>query len=586
MVNGSTMKRVRKSLVGAALICTVMANDADAAPPADLVIRGGQVITMDVSQPVAESVACRDKRIVYVGSNEQAAAYIGPQTQIIEAEGLTVIPGFIEGHGHFVGLGRSKMILDLSTAQQWEDIVAMVEGAAETALPGEWIIGRGWHQSKWNRRPQPNVEGYPVHESMSRVSDENPVRLIHASGHMSMANHLALKLAGINKDTADPRGGEILRDADGQPTGVLRESAQSLLTDGQRRTAAQSEELSRAIQLATEECLRNGITTFQDAGSSFAEIDTFRELAESGRLGVRLWVMVRESNARLRRWLADYRMIGVGDHHLTVRAVKRSIDGALGSHGAWLLEPYEDLSQSTGLQALSLASLRETAEIVLEHDCQLCVHAIGDRANREVLDVFESACARTSGGSQLRWRIEHAQHLHPVDIPRFAGLGVVASMQGIHCTSDAAFVVERLGERRAQEGAYVWRSLLDSGAVVTNGTDTPVESVSPIRSFYASVTRRTDAGAAFFPDQRMTRAEALKSYTLDAAYAGFEEELKGSLEPGKLADLVVLSQDLLHCPVDEILSTEIIHTIVGGRVLYSRDLARTRPGGDAATRPK
>jgi predicted amidohydrolase YtcJ len=388
---------------------------------------------------------------------------------------------------------------------------------------------------------------------------------------MSMANQLALRLSRIDADTPAPSGGEILRDADGHPTGALRETAQSLLADGQRSTSPRTADLELAIQLATEECLRNGVTTFQDAGSSFSEIDAFRRLAETGQLGIRLWVMIREQNARLRRSLADYRMIGVGDHHLTVRAIKRSIDGALGSHGAWLLEPYSDLPQSTGLQTLSLAALRETAQLALTHDFQLCVHAIGDRANREVLNVYEHAFNSSPAAVSRRWRIEHAQHLHPQDVSRFAKLNVIASMQGIHCTSDAAFVIDRLGEERARLGAYVWQDLLQSGALVTNGTDVPVESINPLRSFYASVTRRKDNGTAFFPEQCMTRGQALRSYTLDAAVAGFEEDEKGSLTPGKLADIVLLSRDLLRCTDEEILSTKIVHTIVGGELVYSRN---------------
>ena len=553
------------------IIVLIMGEFGYCAAPADLVIRGAEVVTMDTSQPVAQSVACRGDRIVRVGSDEETAALVGPDTQVIAADGLMVVPGFIETHGHFVSLGRSKMILDLTQARRWEDVVALVGDAARDARPGEWIIGRGWHQSKWTSRPRPDVQGYPVHEQLSGASPDNPVRLVHASGHMSMANQRALTLAGIDHDTVDPAGGEILRDADGRPTGVLRESAQSLLTDGRRPARGHAEDLQTAVQLATEECLRSGITTFHDAGSSFAEIDAFRELAEAGRLGVRLWVMIRESNDRVRRSAAEYRMIGFGNHYLTVRAIKRSIDGALGAHGAWLLEPYSDLPQSTGLQTLSLRALEETARLAIAHDLQLCVHAIGDRANREVLNVYERAFNDSPAADSRRWRIEHAQHLHPRDVPRFAELGVIASMQGVHCTSDAAFVVDRLGQERAKQGAYVWQDLLKSGALVVNGTDAPVESVSPLRSFYASVTRRTNDGETFFEDQRMTRQQALRSYTLDAATAGFEEDVKGSLTPGKLADVVVLSRNLLQCSDEEILSTQVVHTIVGGKLAYSRD---------------
>jgi hypothetical protein len=317
--------------------------------------------------------------------------------------------------------------------------------------------------------------------------------------------------------------------------------------------------------------LAKGVTSFQDAGSSFDTIDVFRNLADQGQLPVRLWVMVRDGNDHLARQLSDYRMIGRGNNRLTVRGIKRSIDGALGSHGAWLLEPYDDLPNSAGLNTSSIESIRETARLARRHGFQLCVHAIGDRANRETLDLFEGMLESNPDAPSLRWRIEHAQHLHPQDIPRFAHLGVIASMQGVHCISDAVYVTQRLGQRRAQSGAYVWRSLLDSGAVVINGSDAPVEDVNPIDSFYASVTRRLPSGVAFHTEQCMTRTEALRSYTLDAAYAAFEEDLKGSLTPGKLADLVVLSGDILTCSDEEILQAEVQYTIVGGKIVFARD---------------
>jgi predicted amidohydrolase YtcJ len=281
--------------------------------------------------------------------------------------------------------------------------------------------------------------------------------------------------------------------------------------------------------------------------------------------------MIGEVNEVLKRRLPQYRIVGLGDHHLTVRAIKRFIDGALGTHGAWMLEPYVDLPRSSGLNTLPLESLAETAELAMRHDFQLCVHAIGDRANRQTLDLFERTLQKHPEKRDLRWRIEHAQHLSPVDIPRFHRLGVIAAMQAVHATSDAPFVVTRLGERRSREGAYAWRSLLDAGAVIVNGTDAPVEEVDPIRSFYASVTRRLESGATFFPEQRMTRLEALRSYTASPAYAAFEESLKGSLTPGKLADIVVLSEDILSAPEEKVLQARVLYTIVGGKVLLDRD---------------
>jgi predicted amidohydrolase YtcJ len=561
---------------------------AQAQDKADLVLLGGNIVTVDPKMPKAQALAARGDRIVAVGNDAEISKLIGDGTKVIRLDGKFVMPGFIEGHGHFVGLGLSKMMLDLRSAKSWDDIVRQVESAAKNAKEGEWIIGRGWHQEKWDRKPEPNVDGYPTHESLSRVSPKNPVHLSHASGHMSFANAEAMRIAGVTAATKPPSGGEIPHDPDGNPIGVFRETAQNLI--GRAQSAAERarspedrlQHLHKAIELATDECLKKGITSFQDAGSPFEVLDVFRRLADERKLRLRLWVMVRDDNRRLATDLAKYRMIGGGDNHLTIRAIKRSIDGALGPHGAWLLEPYEDLRTSPGLNTSSIESIKETARLALENDYQLCVHAIGDRANRETLNIFELAFRskpespsppRGGGqgqGSSRRWRVEHAQHLHPDDIPRFAKLDVIASMQGIHCTSDAVFVLRRLGQRRAEQGAYVWRSLLDSGAIVTNGTDAPVEDVSALDSFYASVTRKLPSGAVFFPAQKMTREEALRSYTRDCAYSAFEEDLKGTLTPGKLADITVLSRDILACPDDEIRSTQVLYTIVGGKVAFKQ----------------
>jgi predicted amidohydrolase YtcJ len=314
--------------------------------------------------------------------------------------------------------------------------------------------------------------------------------------------------------------------------------------------------------------LRHGITSFQDAGSSTAEVDLLRELADRSELQVRLWVMLNEDNGVLARKLAAYRLVDHGGGYLTVRGIKRMVDGALGTHGAWLLEPYDDLPSSSGLNVLPLAELRKTAELALAHDYQLCVHAIGDRANREVLDLFEQFFRENPAKKDLRWRIEHAQHLHPDDIPRFASLGVIASMQGNHATSDGPFVVQRLGQRRAASGAYAWRALLDAKATVINGTDVPVERIDPIACFFSSVTRQMASGATFFPEQAMSRDEALQSYTAAAAWAAFEGTEKGTLTPSKLADIVVLSGDLLTAPATEIPKIRVETTIVGGKVRY------------------
>jgi predicted amidohydrolase YtcJ len=545
------------------------------AQPADLVLRNGRLVTLEKDRPEAQALAARDGKIVAIGTNQAIAKLAGPSTRTIDLRGRLAIPGFIEGHGHFTALGASKMTLDLRDAKNWDQIVAMVAAAAKEAKPGAWILGSGFHQSKWDRPPEPNVRGFPVHESLSRVSPRNPVWLTHASGHAGFANAAALQEAGVNKDTPDPVGGEILRDPGGNPTGLLNEGAQELVQRVLDSRSQGEAETRKQIELAERECLSKGITTFEDAGASFATVDVFRKMAESGELRLRLWVMLREPGNELAANLSRYRMIGAGGDHLTVRAIKEYMDGALGSRGAWLLKPYSDLPEDapnrSGINTEKLADIRQTAELAIANGFQLCTHAIGDRANREVLDLYESVFREHPDKQDLRWRIEHAQHLDPADIPRFAKLGVIAAMQAIHCTSDAPFVVERLGRERAEAGAYVWQKLIRSGAVVGNGTDTPVEDVDPIRCYYAAVTRRLKDGSVFFPDQRMSRMEALRSYTVSNAYAAFEEASKGSLAVGKLADVTVLSKDILTVPEDQIESARVDYTIVGGKVMYQRD---------------
>ena len=553
------------------LVLTLAA--AYAQPPADLVVRNGKIATMEASQPMVQAVAIGNGLIVGLGTNAQVARFIGKDTKVVDLNGAFAMPGLIESHGHFMGIGQFKRSLNLMNSKKWDDIVAMVAAAAKEAKPGEWIIGRGFHQSKWTEAPTPNVQGFPVHDGLSKVSPNNPVLLTHASGHASMVNRKAMEVSGITRDTKDPKGGEILRDASGRPTGLLNETAQGLTRSSYNKYLAlrtpeqRKADLQLEATLAAQECVGKGITSFQDAGSGFDTVDLLREMYKDGKLDLRLWLMLRESNEGLKARGAQYKFIGEAKEHITVRAIKRQIDGALGSRGAWLLAPYEDMPSSAGLNTESLTDIAETAEFAKANGFQLCVHAIGDRGNRETLDIFEKAQA---GDRSLRWRVEHAQHLSAQDIPRFAQLGVIAAMQAVHCTSDAPYVLARLGPKRAEEGAYVWRSLLDSGAKVTNGTDAPVEDVDPIPSLYAAVTRKLADGKEFFPKQKMTRLEALRSYTLDAAYAGFEEDRKGSIKAGKLGDLTVLSKDFLTAPDSELLKMEVLYTVIGGKVVHQR----------------
>ena len=552
---------------------TSQAPQGPAPAPADLVLRGGRIITLDDRTPNAQALAARNGAVVAVGSDADVARFVGPNTQVIDLAGQTAIPGFIEGHGHFNNLGQGKMNLDLMNTKSWEEIIHQVALAVEKAKPGQWIIGRGWHQEKWSSTPQPNVEGFPLHASLDKVSPNNPVYLTHASGHASFANAKALELSGITKDTANPNGGEILKDKAGNPTGLLRETASGLIRTGTGEPRPTPEEAearaNRALELADQESISKGITSFQDAGSTFAVVDRMKRLIDAGRMHVRLWVMIRGGNAQS---LAANRVVGYGNNQLTVRAIKITADGALGSRGAWLLEPYSDKADSVGLPTVPVEQMRASVQTALEAGYQVGIHAIGDRANREVLNIYEEAFKKNGkNGKDLRWRVEHAQHIHPADIPRFGQLGVIASMQGIHCTSDAPWVEPRLGARRAAEGAYVWQKLMQSGAVVTNGTDAPVEDVDPIASYYATVTRKDKSGKVFYGDQKMTRLEALRSYTVANAFAAFEEDIKGTLSPGKLADITVLTQDITAVPDDQILKTQVSYTIIGGKIAYKKN---------------
>jgi predicted amidohydrolase YtcJ len=554
---------------------TIGARAAQTPPqPASLVLTNGKIVTVENAPAEAQAIAVLGDRIVAIGTSADIKRYIGQGTEVIDLKGQLAIPGFIESHGHFTGVGQAQLNLNLMKTTSWEEIVGMVEQAVKTAKPGQWIYGRGWHQEKWTARPEPNVEGFPTHASLSKVSPNNPVLLTHASGHASFANAKAMELSGVTGQTSNPAGGDFLKDAAGNPTGLFRETASRLIRGGAgepRRT--QAEEVARArkiLELASAEAVSKGITSFQDAGSSFADVDLVKQMIDEGRMNVRLWIMLRMGNDALAANLAKYRTIDYGNGFLTVRAIKKAIDGALGPRGAWLLEPYSDKPGDTGRNTSTVEDIQETARLAMQHGYQLCVHAIGDRANRETLNIFEQTFKANPDKKDLRWRIEHSQHLHPSDIPRFGALGVIASMEGIHCTSDAPYVLARLGPKRAEEGAYVWQKLMKSGAIVTNGTDAPVEDVDPIASYYATVSRKLKDGSVFFPDQRMSRMEALRSYTINGAFAAFEEGSKGSLTVGKYADIVVLSKDILTIAEDEIPTALVATTIVGGKVRYRR----------------
>jgi hypothetical protein len=565
------------------LIVLLLASAAGCAPrviPADLVLRNGKVVTMDSTTPQGEAVAVTGDKITAIGSDADISRYVGSNTKVIDLQGHLAIPGFNESHGHFTALGQTLTQLRLRGIPTWQEIVQMVATATKDGKPGALILGDGWHQEKWNQSPGRVVQGFQTNDLLNEVAPNNPVVLGHASGHALIANDAALKLAGITAATPNPPGGKIIKDATGRPTGILVDDAQGLMTRAvAKRQAERTPDEARAdflnqIHLATQNALANGVTTFQDMGESFATIDAIKQIVDAGKMPLRLYILIDQAEVRADDVdsLVSHRMIDVGNGHLTVRAIGEiTSDGALGSRSAWMLKPYDDDPTNTGLNVTTMTRIKEIAEIGLLHGFQISVHAIGDRANQETLNTYQAVFNEHHVKSDtLRWRIEHAQHLNPADIPRFGQMGVVASMQAIHQCSDAPYVLPRLGTQRASEGAYVWQKLWQSGAVVTNGTDVPVEAISPIASFHCSVTRyAVGTDSAFFPDQKLSRDQALKTYTVNGAFVEFHEKQTGSLTPGKWADITVLSRDIMTAPADSILGTQVLYTIVGGKVVYT-----------------
>jgi predicted amidohydrolase YtcJ len=553
-------------------VSLLMYNCSNNADIADTIIHNGTIYTVDPSRPLAGAVATKAGKILFVGSMEEAGSFRGNQTKMIDLQGSTMTPGFIEGHAHFMGVGQSKLSLDLMPTTSYEELIQLVAAKVQTVESGEWITGRGWHQDKWDSISAPIVQGFPTHHALSAVSPDNPVFLKHASGHAALANARAMEIAGISAKTEADEGGEVFRDQFGEPTGIFNETAQGMIS----RHIPENDDktMQRAFDMAIKTCLENGITGFHDAGSGPSVIDLYKKNLQSGKMRIRLYVMLDGSNqSLLSSYFATGPEIGLGDDFLTIRAIKLYGDGALGSRGAWLLDDYEDMPGEFGHSTTPIAHISEVCKEAVGHGFQVCTHAIGDRANHEVLNVYEEALpGSTDQPNALRFRIEHAQHLHPNDIPRFADLGVIPAMQAIHMSSDRPWAIDRLGEQRIVDGAYVWQDLLQSGARIVNGTDAPVEPIDPVACFFASVTRQTLEGqppGGFEPRQKMTREQALKSYTLDAAFGAFEERIKGSIEVGKYADFTVFSRDIMKVPEEEILQTRVLMTIVNGEVAYS-----------------
>lgn len=526
----------------------------------DLIVRNATIYTVDTAMPVAQALAVKDGRFLLVGSNAEVDAIAGPGTERLEAAGRIIIPGMIDAHAHLPNLGRTLRTVNLRGTTSYEEVIALIESRAEQVPSGTWIMGRGWDQNDWVS------QDFPTHQDLSAAVPRHPVYLERVDSHAALANQLAMRLAGVDWRTEDPHGGKIIRDADGNPTGTFIDEARLLVESAVPPTSKR--ELVARIQAGMRQANKWGLTGIHDAGVGTDTVELYEELAAREQLTLRYYVMVEAGTPGLLELLNHGPRIAMGDHMVWTRAIKVSADGAMGSRGAALLRDYRDDPGNRGLMLADYDSVLTIAKLALEHGFQLNVHAIGDRANRRVLDAYQAALEHT--GRDHRFRIEHAQLLSTEDIPRLAELGVIPSMQGSHQTSDMYWVADRLGVQRV-ERAYPWRSLRETGVIIPNGSDFPVEAVNPLISFRAFVTRQDADGwpeGGWFPGQRLDREEALKSITIWPAHAAFMENDVGSISVGKLADFVVLDRDIMTVPTDQILGTRILRTVVGGRSVY------------------
>jgi len=532
---------------------------------ADLLITG-TIYTANDDSPIVEAVVVSNGRFTYVGSLEGARLAASEQVREIELDSRIGYPGFIESHGHLSSLGESITNLDLNGVDSYQTIVGMVADAAAKAVPGQVIKGRGWHQSKWQSQPKITVDGFPTHRSLSEVSPNNPVFLGHANGHSALINQAAMDEINLSFTTTPPEGGVIVKDARGNPTGILHENAIDLAYP---LVALSVDSAKAAILAAQRHAFRWGITNFHDAGAGKTDIEAQQMLNDSGDLKLRVYTMVSAQDEVLSDyWLARAPLIAKDDSRLTIRSFKAVMDGALGSRTAWLHAPYTDDPGTSGVQTFDEDRLIDIMKRSVKYGWQINTHAIGDKANTVVLDAIEAAQLTPY---DHRARIEHSQHLIRSDINRFADLGVIASIQTIHMSSDRPWAIDRLGQERIETGAYIWRDLLNAGVHLANGTDVPVEPINPLANFYAAVARKTLNGMpedGFELNQRMTRKEALKSMTLWNAFAGFEEDQLGSIEVGKQADITVLDRDIMTVEESDILSTNVAMTIVSGEIVY------------------
>ena len=534
---------------------------------ADLILRNGIIHTVDENNPRAEAVAIAGDRIVFVGANREVEAYRGPTTRAIDLQGKTVVPGFIDSHYHFQGVGKREYDLNLDGCKSMEEFLSRIKNWAAKKQSNEWVAGRGWMEEDWPGKQ------FPTRRDLDAVVADLPVYLTRADGHMAVVNSKALQIANVDRTTANPQGGEILKDSKAEPNGLLIDKAMDLVN---RHIPTSSRELQEKHALAADtRALAYGLTTIHDAGSDWQTIDLWKRLYEQDKLQIRIYEFVRGPGEAIERLLNEGSQIGLFNNHLTIRGIKISIDGALGSRGAALLEKYSD-EATMGLFLYKDEEVYPTIKTATQKGIQVAIHAIGDAANRKVLDLYERALNEVAAAARKigepRHRIEHSQIVHADDLPRFKKLGIIPSMQPSHAIGDLHFATRRLGMDRMYE-AYAWRTFIDQGCMIAGGSDAPVEEGNPLIEFYAACVRKDTTGFSadgWHPEMKMTREQALRSLTLWGAYAAFEENLKGSVATGKLADLVVLDQDLMAAPEEILHRIQVLMTVVGGNVVYEK----------------
>lgn len=554
---------MRRTAAVAALTLTLAACAAEPETPADLIVVNATIYTVDSARWTAEAIAVKDGKVLFVGDRRAAMAFKGKATTVEDLRGATVIPGMTDAHAHVLGLGESLRNVDLVGTDSYDEVIARVVERAKTTPKGEWILGRGWDQNDWTDKV------FPTHERLSAAVPDHPVFLTRVDGHASLANAAAMSLAKVSAATKDPSGGSIERDAKGNPAGVFVDNAEDLIA--RSIPPLSPAQVRQAVLAAQADMHRWGLTGVHDAGAQAATVAVYEELGAADSLTLRVYTMLSDNTALLNTWFARGPQSGLYHDHLWVRAVKGYMDGALGSRGAALLAPYSDAPHTSGLLVSTPAHIRELADSATKYGFQFNVHAIGDRGNRLVLDIFEAAL-KARPVADPRWRIEHSQIVEGSDIPRFKQLGVIPSMQASHQTSDMYWAGERLGEERLA-GAYAWRSLLKTGVIIPNGSDFPVELVNPLISFHSAVSRQDAKNwpeGGWRAEEKMTRDEALLSMTMWPAQAAFQESVLGSLTVGKYADFVVLDQDVMTIGVEKILGTGVVKTFVNGRAVYAR----------------